>query len=83
MPGSARWRRWGHFGFVAFNAHSGAFVDASHLTVGQTLQGIIQGDAISALMIPELIVLYRTGRFPFDRLITFYDFTTSTGHSTT
>ncbi|MGN7773683.1 NAD(P)-dependent alcohol dehydrogenase [Phyllobacterium sp. 22552] len=64
----------GHFGFVAFNAHSGAMVDASCLTVGQTLQGIIQGDAVSALVIPELIGLYRTGRFPFDRLITFYDF---------
>ncbi|MNV68563.1 Aryl-alcohol dehydrogenase [compost metagenome] len=25
-------------------------------------------------MIPELIGLYRNGRFPFDRLITFYDF---------
>lgn len=64
----------GHFGFVAFNAHSGAIVDASRLTVGQTLQGIIQGDAVSALMIPELIGLYRSGRFPFDRLINFYDF---------
>ncbi len=64
----------GRFGFVAFNAHSGATVDASRLTVGQTLQGIIQGDAVSALMIPELIGLYRSGRFPFDRLITFYDF---------
>jgi aryl-alcohol dehydrogenase len=64
----------GHFGFVAFNEHSGAVVDASRLTVGQTLQGIIQGDAVSALMIPELIGLYRNGSFPFDRLLTFYDF---------
>ena len=64
----------GHFGFVAFNAHSGATVDVSRLSVGQTLQGIIQGDAVSALLIPELIGLYRSGRFPFDRLITFYDF---------
>ncbi|ABI76243.1 aryl-alcohol dehydrogenase [Hyphomonas neptunium ATCC 15444] len=64
----------GHFGFVAFNDHSGAVVDASRLTLGQTLQGIIQGDAVPALMIPELIGLYRSGRFPFDRLITFYDF---------
>ncbi|KZY31285.1 alcohol dehydrogenase [Roseovarius sp. HI0049] len=64
----------GHFGFVAFGEHSGAVVDASRLSVGQTLQGIIQGDAVSALMIPELIDLYRSGRFPFDRLITFYDF---------
>ena len=29
---------------------------------------------MSALMIPQLIGLYRSGRFPFDRLITFYDF---------
>lgn len=64
----------GHFGFVAFNAHSNAMVDASRFTVGQTLQGIIQGDAVSALLIPELIGLYRSGRFPFDRLITFYEF---------
>jgi len=64
----------GRFGFVAFNDHSGAVVDASRLMVGQQLQGIIQGDAVSALLIPELIGLYRSGRFPFDRLITFYDF---------
>ena len=64
----------GHFGFVAFNTHSGATVDASRLAIGQTLQGIIQGDAVSALMIPQLIELYRSGRFPFDRLISFYDF---------
>lgn len=64
----------GHFGFVAFNEGSGAVMDASRLTVGQTLHGIIQGDAVSALMIPELIGLYRGDRFPFDRLLTFYDF---------
>lgn len=64
----------GNFGFVAFNDHSGAIVDAARLTVGQSLQGIIQGDAVSALMIPELIGLYRSGRFPFDQLITFYNF---------
>nr|WP_272950000.1 NAD(P)-dependent alcohol dehydrogenase [Agrobacterium tumefaciens] len=64
----------GQFGFVAFNDHSGAVVDASRLTVGQSLIGIIQGDAISGLMIPELVGLYRNGRFPFDRLLTFYDF---------
>ena len=64
----------GRFGFVAFNDHSGATLDASRLTLGQTLQGIIQGDAVSSLLIPELIDFYRSGRFPFDSLITFYDF---------
>lgn len=64
----------GTFGFVAFNDHSSAIVNAARLAVGQTLQGIIQSDAVSALMIPELIGLYRNGRFPFDRLITLYNF---------
>lgn len=64
----------GRFGFVAFHDQSGATVEASRLTLGQTLQGIIQGDAVSALMIPDLISLYRSGRFPIDRLISFYDF---------
>jgi aryl-alcohol dehydrogenase len=64
----------GRFGFVAFNEHSGAVVDASRLALGQSVQGIIQGDSVSALMIPELIELYRRGRFPFDRLITAYEF---------
>lgn len=64
----------GRFGFVAFHPNSDAVLDASRLSVGQQLIGIIQGDATSALMVPELIGLYRAGRFPFDRLIRFYDF---------
>jgi aryl-alcohol dehydrogenase len=35
---------------------------------------IIQGDAVPQRFIPKLIRLYRTGRFPFDRLVKFYDF---------
>ncbi len=35
---------------------------------------IIQGDAVPQRFIPKLIALYREGRFPFDRLIKFYDF---------
>lgn len=36
--------------------------------------GIIQGDAVPQSFIPKLIDLYRQGKFPFDRLETFYDF---------
>lgn len=36
--------------------------------------GIIQGDSIPQTFIPKLIRLYRSGRFPFDRLLRFYDF---------
>jgi aryl-alcohol dehydrogenase len=41
---------------------------------GRTVTGILGGDAIADLFIPRLIELYRQGRFPFDRLITFYPF---------
>jgi len=40
----------------------------------RTVRGIIEGDSIPDLFIPRLIELYRQGRFPFDRLITFYQF---------
>ena len=36
--------------------------------------GIIQGDAVPQRFIPDLIELHRKGCFPFDRLVTFYDF---------
>ncbi len=35
---------------------------------------VIQGDAVPQRFIPKLIGLYQTGRFPFDRLVKFYDF---------
>ena len=41
---------------------------------GRAVRGIIEGDAIPDLFIPKLIELYRQGRFPFDRMITFYPF---------
>jgi len=41
---------------------------------GRTVKGILGGDAIPDLFIPRLIELYSQGRFPFDRLITFYPF---------
>jgi aryl-alcohol dehydrogenase len=42
------------------------------LFFGRTVRGIVEGDAIPQLFIPEMIDLYRAGCFPFDRLITFY-----------
>jgi len=41
---------------------------------GRTVKGILGGDGIPDLFIPRLIELYSQGRFPFDRLITFYPF---------
>ena len=40
--------------------------------VGKTVMGILEGSADPHRFIPQLIDLWRTGRFPFDRLITTY-----------
>jgi aryl-alcohol dehydrogenase len=42
------------------------------LFFGRTVCGIVEGNAVPQLFIPDMIDLYRAGRFPFDRLLTFY-----------
>lgn len=44
------------------------------LTGGRRVISVIQGDAIPQQFIPRLIKLWWQGRFPFDRLIRFYEF---------
>jgi aryl-alcohol dehydrogenase len=49
-------------------------LDMDLIMNGRTVRGILGGDAIPDLFIPVLIELYAQGRFPFDRLIKFYEF---------
>jgi aryl-alcohol dehydrogenase len=49
-------------------------LDMDLIMNGRTVKGILGGDAIADLFIPKLIELNRQGRFPFERLITFYPF---------
>jgi aryl-alcohol dehydrogenase len=49
-------------------------LDMDLLMNGRAVKGILGGDAIADLFIPKLIELYSQGRFPFDRMITFYPF---------
>jgi aryl-alcohol dehydrogenase len=50
-------------------------LDITHvMTGGRTVRGIVEGDSTPELFIPLLIDLHRRGDFPFDRLVTFYDF---------
>lgn len=44
------------------------------LAGGRSLRGIVEGDVNPHVFIPQLIDLNRQGRFPYDRLITHYDF---------
>jgi len=39
---------------------------------GKNIQGILQGESVPDIFIPQLIELHMQGRFPFDRLIKFY-----------
>jgi aryl-alcohol dehydrogenase len=44
------------------------------LAGGRQLRGILGGDAAPRIFIPRLIDYWRQGRFPFDRMLRFYDF---------
>ncbi len=44
------------------------------MTGGRVVRGIVEGDSVPDLFLPRLVDLYERGRFPVDRLMTFYDF---------
>jgi aryl-alcohol dehydrogenase len=41
---------------------------------GKTLVGLVEGCSIPQVFIPKLLEYYKKGLFPFDRLMTYYDF---------
>jgi len=47
-------------------------IDQGHLLVGRRLSGVVEGDAEPQTFIPQLLELYRDGKFPFDRLVKTY-----------
>jgi aryl-alcohol dehydrogenase len=63
----------GQVGLVA-SAGTDATVEVAQLALGNQIRGIVQGDAVPQLFIPELIRLFKAGQFPFDRLVRFYPF---------
>jgi len=44
------------------------------MSTGQRIIGIVEGDSAPDIFIPRLIELYEQGRFPFDQLVTYYQF---------
>ncbi|WP_124981016.1 NAD(P)-dependent alcohol dehydrogenase [Nonlabens xiamenensis] len=49
--------------------------DANDLILsGRKVIGVVEGDAIVKVYIPRLIELFEQGRFPFDKLVSFYPF---------
>lgn len=61
-------RPGGELGLVGVQ-HGDLRIDPMQLSVGRTLRGIVEGDAVPRDFIPTLIDLWQRGRFPFDRLI--------------
>lgn len=59
----------------AYPAGVGLQAEASFLmSGGRVIRGVVEGGADPQAFIPELIEHYRAGRFPFDRLVQFFDF---------
>ncbi|WP_110588206.1 NAD(P)-dependent alcohol dehydrogenase [Microbacterium suaedae] len=50
-----------------------AFETGLSMTRGWSLKMIIEGDSVPQVFIPRLIELWRQGRFPFDKLVKYYD----------
>ncbi|MEK4274568.1 NAD(P)-dependent alcohol dehydrogenase [Paenibacillus sp. FSL R7-0026] len=44
------------------------------LMEGKKIVGTVQGDSVPQLLIPQLVKYYKEGKFPFDKLVKFYDF---------
>jgi aryl-alcohol dehydrogenase len=52
-----------------------ASFDINNLILGgRGIRGIVEGDSVPQVFIPQLVELYQQGRFPFDRLVRFYPF---------
>jgi aryl-alcohol dehydrogenase len=51
-----------------------ASFEMPHLQGGRTVRGVIQGDSRPREFIPRLVELFMAGKFPLDRLVSFYDF---------
>ena len=47
--------------------------EMTSILMGRTIRGILEGDSVPDLFIPRLIDLHMQGRFPFDRLISYYE----------
>jgi aryl-alcohol dehydrogenase len=49
-------------------------LDMQNILNGRAVKGIVEGDSNPDVFIPQLIELYKRGRLPFDRIMTFYPF---------
>lgn len=67
-------RPLGQLAIVGFTPEMNINVHEEIMAEGKTIVGVIEGDAIPQLFIPELVDYYKNGLFPFDKLVKFYNF---------
>jgi aryl-alcohol dehydrogenase len=46
--------------------------DMNAILFGRSVRGVIEGESVPDIFIPQLIELWKQGRFPFDKLVRFY-----------
>ena len=51
-----------------------ASIDLNNMLFGRKVIGIVEGSSTPQIFIPKLIDLHQAGLFPFDELVTYYDF---------
>lgn len=56
------------------NAHGDLNFDGFGILTGKSIRGVLEGNSIPRRFIPQLIEMFERGQFPFDRMISFYDF---------
>ncbi|PLS17051.1 alcohol dehydrogenase [Bacillus sp. M6-12] len=49
-------------------------LDMNHLLYERSIIGVLQGNSVPQTFIPQLIELYQSGIFPFDKLLKYYPF---------
>ncbi|MDF3305919.1 NAD(P)-dependent alcohol dehydrogenase [Rhodococcus sp. T2V] len=67
----------GKIGLIGVPADPAASVPLNiinSLAMGLTITGIIEGDSVPDEFIPELVELYKAGKFPLDKLVTTFPF---------
>ena len=47
-------------------------LDMQNILNGRTIKGVVEGDSVPDIFIPQLIELNKLGRLPFDKMIKFY-----------
>lgn len=68
-------RPLGQLAIVGVTPEMSINVHEEIMAEGKTMVGVIEGDAVPQLFIPQLVEYYKKGKFPFDKLVKFYDFT--------